>query len=233
MAGKVTVDGIVAEKPGKEVPIDADLIIREDLPYVSRGGLKLEAALDAFSIDPVGLTVLDAGCSTGGFTDCLLQRGAARVIAVDVGYGQFDWRLRSDRRVTLIERTNIRFLDRASLPYAVDAAVADLSFISLRLILPKLAEIVAPGGWVIPLVKPQFEVGRTDVGKGGVVRDQQKIRDAVGGIRSFSETCGYRVLDEIESPIKGPKGNREFLLHLLRVTSAVQDKVDTDDNNSL
>jgi 23S rRNA (cytidine1920-2'-O)/16S rRNA (cytidine1409-2'-O)-methyltransferase len=216
MAGKVTVDGARAEKPGKEVAVDADLVVKEDVPYVSRGGFKLEAALDAFAIDPTGLTVLDAGASTGGFTDCLLQRGAARVIAVDVGYGQFDWRLRSDGRVTLLERTNIRFLDPASLPYAVDAAVADLSFISLKLILPKLAEIVRPGGWVVPLVKPQFEVGRADVGKGGVVRDPEKIRAAVDGIRAFSQTCGFGVLGEIESPIKGPKGNTEFLLHLLR-----------------
>lgn len=216
MAGKVTVDGVAAEKPGKEVALDADLFIKEDLRYVSRGGLKLEAALDAFDIDPTGLIVLDAGCSTGGFTDCLLQRGAAHVIAVDVGYGQFNWKLRSDSRVTLIERTNIRFLEPASLPPKVDAAVADLSFISLRLILPKLAEIVPPGGWAVPLVKPQFEVGRGDVGKGGVVRDPEKIRAAVEGIKDFSETCGFRVLGEIESPVQGPKGNREFLLHLSR-----------------
>jgi 23S rRNA (cytidine1920-2'-O)/16S rRNA (cytidine1409-2'-O)-methyltransferase len=216
MAGKVTVDGTLAEKVGKEVAFDANVSLKEGLPYVSRGGLKLEAALDAFGIDPAGLTILDAGCSTGGFTDCLLQRGAAHVIAVDVGYGQFDWRLRSDSRVTLVERTNIRFLEPSSLPCSVDAAVADLSFISLRLILPKLAEIIPPNGWVIPLVKPQFEVGKSDVGKGGVVRDPQKIKDAVDKIKLFSETCGLRVLGEVESPITGPKGNREFLLYLSR-----------------
>jgi 23S rRNA (cytidine1920-2'-O)/16S rRNA (cytidine1409-2'-O)-methyltransferase len=214
MAGKVTVDGSPVEKPGKEISRDALLSIKEDLPYVSRGGLKLEAALDCFGIDPSGLRILDAGVSTGGFSDCLLQRGAARIIAVDVGYGQLHWKLRNDPRVTVLERTNIRFLEKASLPHTVDAAVADLSFISLKLVLPKFRELLPEGGWFVPLVKPQFEAGRADVGKGGVVRDAAKIRAAVESVKTFAETCGFHVLAEMESPIKGPKGNREFFLHL-------------------
>jgi 23S rRNA (cytidine1920-2'-O)/16S rRNA (cytidine1409-2'-O)-methyltransferase len=214
MAGKVTVDGMPVEKPGKDIPVESLLSVKEDLPYVSRGGLKLEAALDAFKIDPSGLRILDAGASTGGFSDCLLQRGAARIIAVDVGYGQLHWKLRNDPRVTVLERTNIRFVEPNVLAHAVDAAVADLSFISLKLVLPKFKELLPSGGWFVPLVKPQFEAGRADVGKGGVVRDAAKIRAAVDSVKNFAETCGFQVLAEMESPIKGPKGNREFFLHL-------------------
>jgi 23S rRNA (cytidine1920-2'-O)/16S rRNA (cytidine1409-2'-O)-methyltransferase len=214
MAGKVLVDGVRIEKPGKEVASDAAINVKEDMPYVSRGGIKLAGALDGFGIDPQGQTILDAGASTGGFTHCLLLRGAARVIAIDVGYGQLDWGLRNDPRVTLIERTNIRFLEPTSVPYPVHGAVADLSFISLKLILPKLKEIVLPGAWIVPLVKPQFEVGRADVGKNGVVRDLEKMRAAVENVKSFAHNCGLEVLGELESPITGPKGNREFFLHL-------------------
>jgi 23S rRNA (cytidine1920-2'-O)/16S rRNA (cytidine1409-2'-O)-methyltransferase len=214
MAGRVFVDGVRVEKPGKEVYPEAQLLLKEDIPYVSRGGIKLAGALDGFQIDPTGLAILDAGASSGGFTHCLLLRGAARVLAVDVGYGQLDWSLRKDPRVTLMERTNIRFLDPARLPYPVDAAVADLSFISLKLVLPKLAEIMPAGGWIVPLVKPQFEVGRNEVGKGGVVRDPEKIRAAVAGVSECARDSGLEVLGELESPITGPKGNREFFLHL-------------------
>jgi 23S rRNA (cytidine1920-2'-O)/16S rRNA (cytidine1409-2'-O)-methyltransferase len=216
MAGRVRVDGEKIEKPGKEILTDADLALEEDLPYVSRGGIKLEAALDTFQIDPTGLTILDAGASTGGFTDCLLQRGAARVVAVDVGYGQFHWKLRSDPRVSLLERTNLRFLGPDVLPFPVDAAVADLSFISLRVVLPNFHEILPQAGWLVVLVKPQFEVGRADVGKGGVVRDPEKAKAALENVRSFALESGWDALGEMESPIKGPKGNREFFLHLLR-----------------
>jgi len=219
MAGKVMVDGARIEKPGKEVPCDASVSVREDIPYVSRGGVKLKGALDGFGVNPRGLTILDAGASTGGFTDCLLQHGAARVIAVDVGYGQLHWRLRNDPRVTLLERKNIRFLDKTALPFPVDAAVADLSFISLHLVLPRLAEFVPPGGWVLALVKPQFEVGRGEVGKGGVVRDPEKMRTAIESVTSFARRCGFEVLGEQESPITGPKGNREFFLLLRRSDS--------------
>ncbi len=214
MAGKVLVDGVRIEKPGKEISCDAEVHVKGAAPYVSRGGIKLAGALDGFKIDPSGLTILDAGASTGGFTHCLLLRGAARVIAIDVGYGQLEWNLRNDPRVTLIERTNVRYLEPASMPFPVAAAVADLSFISLKMILPKLKEIVLHGGWIVPLVKPQFEVGRADVGKSGVVRDPEKIRAAVESVETFAHDCGLEVLGELESPITGPKGNREFFLHL-------------------
>lgn len=216
MAGRVRVDGAKIEKPGKEVALEAVLTVEEDLPYVSRGGLKLEAALDTFEIDPAGLRVLDAGASTGGFTDCLLQRGAARVVAVDVGYGQFHWKLRSDPRVSLLERTNLRFLNPEALPHPVDAAVGDLSFISLKVVLPIFREILPGRGWLVVLVKPQFEVGRADVGKGGVVRDPARARQAVEDIQSSADLSGFDVLGDMESPLKGPKGNREFFLYLIR-----------------
>jgi 23S rRNA (cytidine1920-2'-O)/16S rRNA (cytidine1409-2'-O)-methyltransferase len=213
MAGEVAMDGVVIDKPGREILVDSPLEVRESMPYVSRGGLKLAAGLDAFGVDPSGLTILDGGASTGGFTHCLLLRGAARVVAVDVGYGQFHWSLRNDPRVHLLERTNFRYLEPSAVLWPIDAAVADLSFISLRLILPKLRDFVPQSGWVVVLVKPQFEVGRADVHK-GVVRDPDKIRSAVEGIKAFAEEHGYSALGETESPIKGPKGNREFLVHL-------------------
>ncbi|HTY25904.1 MAG TPA: TlyA family RNA methyltransferase [Desulfomonilaceae bacterium] len=214
MAGKVIVDGVRAEKPGKEVNCSASLSVVEDLPYVSRGGLKLGAALEYFRIDASNLSLLDAGASTGGFTDCLLQRGAARVIAVDVGYGQLDWKLRNDPRVTVLERTNIRFLER--LPYPVDAAVADLSFISLRLVFPKLAEFLPPDGWLLALVKPQFEVGPKNVGTGGVVKNVDKIKEAVAIVKAAALNGAFECLGEFESPVRGAKGNREFFLYLRR-----------------
>lgn len=214
MAGKVLVDGEKTDKPGKEVGTDVDIQLKEDLPYVSRGGLKLRSALVTLAVDPSNLSILDAGASTGGFTDCLLQMGAARIIALDVGYGQFAWRLREDPRVTVMERTNIRFLVPDSLPYPIDAAVADLSFISLKLVLPVFHKLLPARGWLVVLVKPQFEVGRQDVGKGGVVRDVEKMRAAVDGVKGFAATCGFIVRGESESPIRGPKGNREFFLHL-------------------
>lgn len=215
MAGKVSVEDQVVDKPGREFPLDAALKVAPSNPYVSRGGIKLAAALDAFRIQPTGLTILDAGASTGGFTHCLLLRGASKVIAIDVGYGQFHWSLRNDPRVHLIERKNIRKIDPEQLPGPIHAAVADLSFISLELALPKLKAIVQPKGWLVTLVKPQFEVGRGDVGKKGVVRDPKKIRGAIDRIKNFAQSSGFRVLGEIESPITGPKGNREFLLHLI------------------
>ncbi|MBI5569991.1 MAG: TlyA family RNA methyltransferase [Desulfomonile tiedjei] len=216
MAGRIMVDGLKVEKPGQSVPCDADLLVEEELPYVSRGGLKLEGALNSLAIDVSGLVVLDAGASTGGFTDCLLQRGASRVVAVDVGYGQLDWKLRNAPRVTMMERRNIRFFGQDDLPCPIDAAVADLSFISLRLVFPALAALLQPGQWLLALVKPQFEVGRTSVGKGGVVRDPQKIREAVESIKRSAQIHGFKVLGEVESPIRGPKGNREFFLYLMR-----------------
>ncbi|MGC8660158.1 MAG: TlyA family RNA methyltransferase [Desulfomonilaceae bacterium] len=214
MEGKAIVDGIRVDKPGKEVLVSSLLEIKECAPYVSRGGLKLAAALDAFGIVPTGLTILDAGASTGGFTDCLLQRGAKRVIAIDVGYGQFHWKLRNDPRVRLIEKTNIRFIDVDDVGERVDAAVADLSFISLKLVMKKFAQILPVEGWFVPLVKPQFEVGRSEVGKHGVVRKPEAIVSAVESVKQAATNSGFTLLNQIESPIRGPKGNREFLLHL-------------------
>jgi 23S rRNA (cytidine1920-2'-O)/16S rRNA (cytidine1409-2'-O)-methyltransferase len=220
MAGKVLVNGVPAGKSGQQFPPDCVLTIKEGIPYAGRGGLKLQAALEAFEVDPQGLRVLDAGASTGGFTHCLLERGAARVVAVDVGYGQFDWTLRNDPRVTLLERTNVRFLEPKMLPHPIDAAVADLSFISLKLVLTKFSELIPSGGWCLPLVKPQFEVGRQHVGKGGVVRSVERIRAALDDIKIFSQQSGFLVLAELECPIRGPKGNREFFLHLIRATAS-------------
>ncbi len=203
------------KNPGRMFRVQQVLEIKEPLPYVSRGGIKLAAALDEFGIVPNGLTILDAGASTGGFTDCLLQRGAARVVAVDVGYGQFHWKLRTDPRVRLIERTNIRHLEVASVDEHIDAAVADLSFISLKLVFSKIAEILPEGAWLVPLVKPQFEVGRSEVGKHGVVRNSDAIAAAVSNVRTAATDSGFTVLNQVESVIRGPKGNREFLLHLV------------------
>ncbi len=214
MAGRVFVDGLRIEKPGKEFASEATVRVKGNLPYVSRGGFKLEAALDGFGIDPSGLSILDAGASTGGFTDLLLQRGAAKIIAIDVGYGQFAWRLRQDPRVTVMERTNIRHLDPEQLPFALDGVVADLSFISLRLVLGKFRDVLPRGGWALPLVKPQFEVGRESVGKHGVVRDETKIRQALNSLKECASNSGFLVLGELECPIRGPRGNREFFLSL-------------------
>jgi 23S rRNA (cytidine1920-2'-O)/16S rRNA (cytidine1409-2'-O)-methyltransferase len=217
MAGRVFVNGEKHEKPGREVSADCSITITEDLPFVSRGGLKLQAAIQNFGVNLKGASVLDAGASTGGFTDCLLQHGAARVLAVDVGYGQFAWKLRSDPRVTLIERTNIRYFDKSLIPFALDAVVADLSFISLKLVLETLRDLVPVGAWMIVLVKPQFEVGREAIEKGGVVRSRSKMMSAVESVKKFASGIGMKPTGLIESPIKGPKGNTEFLLHLVRL----------------
>lgn len=216
MAGKVLVNGEKHEKPGREVPVDAEVLVKEELPYVSRGGVKLQAALEQFRVDVKGANVMDAGASTGGFTDCLLQHGAARVLAVDVGYGQFAWKLRSDPRVTLIERANIRYLEESLIPFSIDAVVADLSFISLKLVLEKLKSFIPIGGWMIVLVKPQFEVGKDSVEKGGVVKSKSRMKSAVESVKNFAVNIGLNPSGLIESPIKGPKGNTEFLLHLIR-----------------
>jgi 23S rRNA (cytidine1920-2'-O)/16S rRNA (cytidine1409-2'-O)-methyltransferase len=208
------VAGVTTDQPDRLVTADDPIEVAGTTTYVSRGGEKLAAALDAFAIDPTGRTALDVGASTGGFTDVLLQRGAARVIAVDVGYGQLAWRLRQDPRVTVMERVNIRHLDQ--LPVPADLAVIDVSFISLRLVLPRVRELVSLPGDVVALVKPQFEVGKGAVGKGGVVRDPNQHREVVSGLSQFAREIGYEVAGEISSPIVGAKGNREFLLYLKR-----------------
>ncbi len=213
-AGLVRVAGTVADRPDQLVDPAVSIDLDRVKTYVSRGGDKLVAALDAFGIDPSGRVCLDVGASTGGFTDLLLQRGADRVIAVDVGYGQLAWSLRQDPRVTVMERVNIRHLDR--LPVPADLAVIDVSFISLRLVLPRVHQLLSPPGDVVALVKPQFEVGKGAVGKGGVVRDPEQHRQVSSEVRQFAEENGYTGAGEIPSPILGAKGNREFFLHLRR-----------------
>ncbi len=213
LAGEVKVDGMIVDKPAKLVPADAKIeVIGPASPFVSRGGEKLKAGLDAFGIDPAGSVCLDVGCSTGGFTDCLLQRGAARVYAVDVGYGQFDWRLRQDSRVVLLERTNIRHLDRRTVPERIDVAVVDVSFISLTLVLPVVVSFLRPGGTALTLVKPQFEVGKGKVGRGGVVRDEAQRQAVKEHVIEHARRLGLQVLGAIDSPIEGRKGNREILV---------------------
>ncbi len=220
MAGEVWVAEQRIDKPGSLVAIDAPLEVRgADIPFVSRGGLKLDAALTHWNIDVAGMIAVDIGASTGGFTDCLLQRGARHVYAVDVGYGQFAWKLRQDPRVTLFERANIRSFDPSQLPQLVDLAVIDVSFISLRLVLPTAIKLVRPHGIILALVKPQFEVGKGEVGKGGVVRDPTQQQAVVGAIREFGATIGLACRATYESPILGPKGNREFFLYFTVASS--------------
>ena len=217
MAGDVLVAERPVTKPGAEVPADAPVRVRGgDAPFVSRGGEKLAGALDAFGIDVAGRAVLDVGASTGGFTDCLLQRGARRVLAVDVGYGQLAWRLRQDARVFVRERTNARALAPGMLPETPELATIDVSFISLTLVLPAVATVLAPDASVLSLVKPQFEAGRGQVGKGGVVRDAAARSGAVGRVREAAERLGFSVRGEAESVLPGPKGNREVFLWLSR-----------------
>ncbi len=212
--GKVAVNGRPADKPSTLVdPADPVELLLPARRFVSRGGEKLDAALDRFGVDPSGRRCLDAGASTGGFTDCLLRRGAAHVVALDVGYGQLAWSLRTDPRVTVLERTNVREVTAAHLPYAPDLVVADLSFISLRLAVPVLAEVAAEGADLILLVKPQFEVGPDDVGRGGVVRDDDARRRAVEGVVAACGRAGIGVLGVMASPLPGPAGNVEFPLH--------------------
>jgi len=214
MAGRGRVAGDVVDKPGTMVAEDADVVVEKDArDYVSRGGSKLEGGLDTFSVDVTGRDVLDVGASTGGFTDCVLRRGARRVVAVDVGYGQFAWSLRQDSRVTLLERTNARHLVAGDLPFPPSLAVIDVSFISLRLILPAVAGVLVAGGEIVALVKPQFEVGRGQVGKGGVVRDPALHESAVRSVRQAALDLGLAVLGDCASPLLGPKGNREFFIH--------------------
>ncbi len=221
LAGKVLVDGQKIEKSG--TPVDAQSQLRllgEDIKYVSRGGLKLERALEHWRINVEGKTCLDVGASTGGFTDCLLQRGARRVIAVDTGRGQIDFSLRQDPRVRLLEKTNARYLTREQVGEAVDLVVIDVSFISATLVLPAVVAAAFPesaearrGGQIVILVKPQFEAGREHVGKGGIVRDEQAQKRTVEKVRASLQSLSCTQTDVIDSPILGAEGNREFLLY--------------------
>lgn len=216
LAGKVVVDDHCLDKPGHQVPVDASIRLKgEDIPYVSRGGLKLAAALAAFPVQVAGRVAIDVGASTGGFTDCLLQAGAARVFAVDVGYGQLAWSLRQDPRVENLERTNIRALLPTAFAGATpDLAVIDASFISLEIVLPATLALLPEGAEIIALIKPQFEVGRGNVGKGGVVRDAAVQQQVVDKISQLAADLACQVGGVVESPLLGPKGNREFLIYL-------------------
>lgn len=212
MAGEVMVNERVVDKPGTKVPVDAIISVKAPPRYVGRGGLKLEAALARFAVDPAGRTCLDIGASTGGFTDCLLQHGAAKVWAIDVGHSQLDWKIRSDPRVVVREKLNARHLTRADIPDVIDLCVIDVSFISLTLILPPACELLSASGVIIPLIKPQFELRPDDVEKGGVVREPALHARAVEKIRTFAATLpGMQWRGVIESPILGGEGNKEFL----------------------
>jgi 23S rRNA (cytidine1920-2'-O)/16S rRNA (cytidine1409-2'-O)-methyltransferase len=213
----VRVDGQKATKAGEKVAAEAEVALAEpDHPYVSRGALKLAAGLDAFGIDPAGMTAIDVGASTGGFTELLLERGARRVYAIDVGYGQLAWKLRQDPRVVVLERANVRTLEPERVPEPCDLAVVDVSFISLTLVLPRIAELLGPpaGKPIVCLVKPQFEAGREQVARGGVVRDPEAREAALEKVRRFAADAGFEVGAAIPSPIRGPAGNIEFLLLL-------------------
>ena len=226
LAGAVEINGRRDAKPGSKAVArrteagwqlfhgarEAAVTIRERMPYVSRGGLKLAAALDAWALDPAGLIALDIGASTGGFSDCLLQRGARKVYAVDCGTGQLHASLRRDPRVIVLEKTNARFLSRTLIPEPPQIVTVDVSFISLKLIVPVIAEIAPAGAWVVALVKPQFEVGPALVQRGGVVKDEAARRAAVSGIRACMVARGWTIIGEIESPLRGPAGNYEYLL---------------------
>lgn len=216
MAGRVLVDDIPVDKPGTKIFYDSDIRIKgdDDCPFVSRGGLKINHAIDEFDINVEGLVCMDVGASTGGFTDCLIQRGAKKVFAVDVGYGQLAWKLRQDPRVVSIERTNIRHMTFETINEYVDLAVIDTSFISLRIVLPAVLKFLKKHAIILALIKPQFEVGRGNVGKGGVVRDSTLHDEVVSDLSSFFCETGLDVKGIASSPILGPKGNKEFLILL-------------------
>jgi 23S rRNA (cytidine1920-2'-O)/16S rRNA (cytidine1409-2'-O)-methyltransferase len=220
LAGGVSVNGIVVDKPAKLVSLDARIEIVQPAMFVSRSGDKLAAALDAFRIDAQGAIGLDVGCSTGGFTDCLLQRGAIRIYAIDVGYGQFEWRLRKDSRVVLLERTNIRYVYPAAVPEPIDVAVIDVSFISLTLVLPPVVRLLNSSAVVVALVKPQFEVGKGQVGRGGIVRDDAQREAVTEKIIVCAARLGLQLKGILDSPVVGRKGNREILVGFTRGTTA-------------
>jgi len=215
MSGLVFVNGQRADKPGMPVLPDADIEVRGvALPFVSRGGFKLDKALKVFPVDPAGKHCIDCGASTGGFTDVLLQHGAEKVYAVDVGYGQLAWKLRTDERVVNLERTNLRYVTEEQIPELLDLAVMDVSFISIRLVMPAVKSLLKPGADFICLIKPQFEAGREEVGKKGVVRDKKVHEEVVRGIIEFAPSLGFTVMGLDFSPIKGPEGNIEYICHL-------------------
>ena len=214
MAGEVYVNGQKADKSGMEVDITSNVEVRGSAcPYVSRGGLKLEKALKNFGVDPTGYVCSDSGASTGGFTDCLLQQGASKVFAIDVGYGQLAWKIRNDPRVVVMERTNIRYVTPEDLGQPLDLSVIDVSFISLSLVLPVVKTLLKPTGQVLCLIKPQFEAGKDKVGKKGVVRDAAVHEEVLQNFISLAKSLGFTIRNLTFSPVKGPEGNIEFLAH--------------------
>jgi 23S rRNA (cytidine1920-2'-O)/16S rRNA (cytidine1409-2'-O)-methyltransferase len=215
MAGKVAVEGKVIDKPGTKIDLETSILLREETPpFVSRGGEKLEGALKAFGINPKGLVVMDVGASTGGFTDCVLQKGARKVYAVDVGYGQLAWKLQKDPRVVNLERRNVRYLQREEVEEEIDLVLIDTSFISIEKFIPHLLGFLKTGGAIVSLIKPQFEVGKGEVGKGGVVRDAALHQKVIDRISNFCRGVGLEVLGVTESSLVGPKGNQEFFIYL-------------------
>ncbi len=215
MAGLITVDGILSDKPGARVDADAEIAVKEDAcPYVSRGGLKLEKALRVFGLDLSGAKAVDIGASTGGFTDCMLKNGAEHVWCIDVGYGQLDWKLRNDPRITNMEKTNVRYLDVDEIGRDIDFISIDVSFISLKLVLPVAAELLRDGGQLVCLVKPQFEAGREQVGKKGIVRDPAVHRQVIEHTIGYGRESGLAACGLDFSPITGTKGNIEYLLFM-------------------
>ncbi|MDD6189661.1 MAG: TlyA family RNA methyltransferase [Clostridiales bacterium] len=227
MSGLVYVAGQRVDKAGTTVPEDADIELRgSSLNFVSRGGLKLEKALDTFGVTPKGKICVDCGASTGGFTDCMLKRGAEKVYAIDVGYGQLAWSLRSDQRVVVMERTNIRYVTHEQVPDEIKLAVIDVSFISLRIVLPAVKALLAPDGEIVCLIKPQFEAGKEKVGKKGVVRDIAVHKEVLRDFMANAEALGFGVKGITFSPIKGPEGNIEYLGWLQQ--DGVSAVIDTD-----
>lgn len=222
MAGAVSVGGEKVDKPGRSVDSESLIEVKENLPYVSRGGLKLARALQVFNLDLAGRVVLDIGASTGGFTDCALQNGASLVYAVDVGYGQLAWQLRNDPRVVALERTNIRHLDPARLDPVPDFATIDVSFISLSLVLPRLDILTAAGAEGVALIKPQFEAGRHRVGKNGVVKDPAVHEDVINQVLVFIDSLGWGAPGLNYSPVRGPRGNIEYLVHFTKTPSGAK-----------
>ena len=227
MSGLVYVAGQRVDKAGTSVPEDAEIELRgSSLAFVSRGGLKLEKALDTFGVTPEGKICIDCGASTGGFTDCMLKRGAEKVYAIDVGYGQLAWSLRSDERVVVMERTNIRYVTHEQVPDEIQLAVIDVSFISLRIVLPAVKALLAPDGEIVCLIKPQFEAGKEKVGKKGVVRDISVHKEVLRDFVANAEALGFGVKGITFSPIKGPEGNIEYLGWLQQ--DGVSNPIDTD-----
>ncbi len=222
MAGKVLVGTLKIDKPGTQISSDSELTLKgEVIPYVSRGGLKLAAALEVTGLSPQGLICMDVGASTGGFTDCLLQHGAAKVYAVDVGYGQLAWKLRNDKRVVSIERTNIRQMSEDHIPDPIEMVTIDTSFISLRIVVPAVLKYLAPSATILALIKPQFEVGKGNVGKGGVVRDAKMRKKIIAELTLFFKTLNLECGSVVPSPILGPKGNHEYIIPLTKGVSVL------------